>query len=136
MEKADLATLKTELTTDPIGRGYAAMSHKQSADTFEIRDRTCANDTTTGGNVASAIARVDWAALSAADRSYCQMLASASVLQLKGAAVAVKDELKVMFPAGTPTRANLVALFRRVGDRAEELEIPHPTPSDIADALR
>jgi len=136
MTPSELEILKTELTTDPLARGYVAMKHHKAAESFQDRDRTTANDTTTGGEVASAIVRADLAGLVAADKTYLQLLVSAATLQLKGPASAVKDELKTLFPAGSATRANLVSLFKRPGTRAEELGIPQPTASDIADALR
>jgi len=50
--------------------------------------------------------------------------------------VTVKQELGAIFPAGSQTRTNLIALLKRDGSRADELGLGHVTPSHVADARR
>ena len=130
----DLAALKAELQNDPILRGYAGMSDEAAAKTFAVNDRQPNRDTLDAGLLIASIVRSEFAALTAADKQYVQLVASAPTMPLT---VTLKTELGVIFGVGTTTRTNLLALLKRTGNRAEELGLGGiPTPSDIANAKR
>jgi hypothetical protein len=130
----DLIALKTELTTDPIGRGYASKNDEQAAATFSIMDRQPNRETLESGLLVAAIVRSEFAALVAGDKQYVQMVATAPTMPLTAT---LKTELGAIFPAGSATRANLVALMKRPGNRAEELNLGGiPTTSEVANARR
>lgn len=129
----NLATLKTEVTTDPLARGYSTMSDEQIADSLNTGNRTADRDTLTGGMVMSSIVRSEFAALSAADKQYIQLIVSCGEMPIT---TTLKTEFGAVFGAGTATRTNLVALLKRTGSRAEELGLGNVTPSNVADAKR
>lgn len=129
----NLATLKTELTTDPLARGYAGMSDEAAAASLNAQDRTPSRDSLTGGELAASVVKAEYSALSAADKAYFNMLVPSASLPLTAT---LKSELGTLFSAGTATRTNLVALLKRTGTRGEELGIGYVTPSDIANAKR
>jgi hypothetical protein len=77
--------------------------------------------------------RAEFAALPAADKQYVQLVCQAQTMPLTAA---LKAELGSVFPAGSATRANLLALLKRPGSRAEELGLGFVSPSNVADARR
>lgn len=130
----DLQKLKTELDTDPIARGYSGMTDEAAAETFKLNDRQPNRTDLDGGLLVASVVRSEFAALSAGDKQYVQLVAMASSLPLTAT---LKTELGAIFPAGSTTRTNLVALMKRPGNRAEELDLGGvPTPSDVANARR
>lgn len=130
----NIEALKSELTNDQTSRGYSGMSDELVAKSFARTDRQVDRTEVTGGMIAAAIARTEYAALSAADKQYIQMLIPAQSLPVTAT---LKAELAAVFPNGSTTRANLVALLKRPGNRADELNLGRiPTPSDVANARR
>ena len=131
----DLAKLKTEITSDPLTRNYAVMSDVQIAESLNLRNRnTIDRETLSAGDLIASIVRSEWTALSAAEKQYVQLIAMAQTMPLT---TTLKTELGNIFPAGSATRANLIALLKRTGSRAEEIGLGgSPTPSDVADAKR
>lgn len=130
----DLQKLKTELTSDPLNRGYGAMSDEEAAKTFSVLDRTPNRTDLDGGLLVASIVRSEFAALSAGDKQYVQLVCAADSLPLTAT---LKSELGAIFPAGSATRTNLLALMKRPGNRAEELDLGGiPTTSDVANARR
>lgn len=128
----NLAALKTELTTDPLAKGYASMTDEQAAESLAAVNRQANRETLDGGMLVASIVRSEFAAQSAADKQYVQLIAAAGQVPLTAT---VKAELGAVFPAGSATRANLTALMKRPGSRAEELELGGiPTTSDVARA--
>lgn len=130
----NLQALKSELTTDPLGRNYAGMGDEAAAVSLNAADRQPDQETLTGGMIAASVVRSELAALSAAaDRDYVRTLMQAGEMPLTAT---LKSELGAIFGAGTGTRSNLLALLKRPGSRAEELGLGHVTASDVANARR
>lgn len=129
----DLVALKSELNSDPLGRGYAAMSDEQAANSLNVSDRTPNRDTLDAGYLVASIVQSEYGSLSAAQKDYLRLIAMAQTLPLTAT---VKVELGAIFPANSATRANLLALMKRPGSRAEELGLGTITPSNVADARR
>lgn len=129
----NLEDLKTEITTDPLGRGYASLGDVEIAASLNRPDRQPNRDTLDAGLLVASIVRSEYAALGNGEKDYLRLIAMAQTLPLTQT---VKVELSAIFPAGSQTRANLVALMKRPGSRAEELGFGHVTPSDVADAKR
>jgi hypothetical protein len=76
----------------------------------------------------------EYTALSAAQKDYLRLVVSGGTMPLTAT---VKAELGTIFPAGSATRANFVALLKRPGSRADELNLGgNPTPSIVADGRR
>lgn len=130
----DLVALKTELTTDPLGRGYAGMDDEAAANSLALPNRQANRETLDAGMLAASIVQSEYTALTAAQKDYLRLIVSAGTMPLTAT---VKAELGTIFPAGSGTRANFVALLKRPGNRADELNLGGvPTPSDVADARR
>lgn len=127
----NLAILKTEITTDPLTRGYSGMSDEQIAASLNTPNRQADQDSLTGGMVMASIVRSEYANLTANDKQYVQLLISCGTMPITAQ---LKTEFGAVFAAGTGTRANLLALLKRTGSRAEELGIGFVTPSDVANA--
>lgn len=131
----DYAALKTEITTNPAGIGYAGLDDEAIAAKLAVANRQVNREAIDGGLLASAIVRSEYAALSANDKDYVRLLcATATPIPLTAS---FKTELGAVFGAGTATRTNLVALTKRTGTRAEEINLGgQPTASDVANAKR
>lgn len=130
----DLAKLKTELTTDPLSRGYGSMSDEEASVSLNAPTRQPNRASISGGELAANAVKSEFVALSANDRAYFNMLVLAATLP---STPTLRTELATLFPAGSGTRANLVALIKRPGSRADELDLGGVvTPSHVADARR
>lgn len=129
----NLIALKNEITTDPLALGYVGKNDEEVADLLNKTQRPVDRETLDGGLLVASIVRSEYAALSATDKDYVRLVALASSIPLTAT---IKTELGQVFPAGSQTRANLVALLKRTGSRAEELGLGFVTPSHVADARR
>lgn len=129
----DLQALKTEITADPLARGYSAMTDEQVAESLNKEDRQPNRDTLDSGRFVGSIVAADYAALTADQRDRVRLLATPALLFVS---THIRQELGGMFPANSPTRANLIAALKRSGSRGEELGLGRVTPSNVADARR
>lgn len=129
----DLVALKTELDTDPLGRGYSAMTDEQAADSLNAPVRDVDRVEFSGGMLAACITPADWTALSNGGKEAVKLYCAAGPMPMTSNLKAV---LAGLFGAGTQTRTNLIALMKRGGSRAEELGLGRVTPSNVADARR
>lgn len=87
----------------------------------------------TNGMLAASLVKAELVALSAGDKAYLQTIMLAASMPLTAT---LKKELGDLFPAGSKTRTNVVALLRQQTTLAAELGVPGITTSDVADALR
>jgi len=129
----DLVALKTELTSDPAGLGYAGKSHEDQAVLINKPQRTIDAETINGGVLVSCLDKTEFAALTAADKAYLNLFVTAGDVPVTAN---VRQALRALFPAGSETRNRINAATRRNGSRAEELGLGRVTESDVADALR
>jgi hypothetical protein len=125
----DYAALKVELDTDPLGRGYAGMGDEEAANSLNANGRNVDRTEVTGGEIAASAVRAELAALTAAEQTYVRTLMSAGTIPLTAN---FKTEMAAIFPPGSETRTNLIALLKRPGSRGEELGFGRVTPSDVA----
>jgi hypothetical protein len=130
----DLAALKAELLAGhPVTGPYSA-DDAVAADQLNAVNRQPDRETLSGGMIAASVVRSELAGLTAAaDRDYVRTLMQAGEMPLTQT---LKQELGAIFGAGSQTRANLIALLKRTGSRAEELGLGTVTPSHVADARR
>ena len=122
--------LKTELTSDPLTRGYAAMTSQQAADSLNTANRPVERSVVPAHEVFEAVVPSEWAALAAAEKTRFQSIIGMGDVNLKG--TNTRAALAAMFAAGTTTRANLIAL--QAGQpisRAAELGLGEVTAGDI-----
>ena len=130
--------LKSECQTDPAGLGLAAPF---AAGTFSVvlaalnasrgtekQDRALVPT----WELWEAIVPAEWASLSAAEKQRLQTMLSLGSVNLRGSNT--RASLLAMFGSSTTTRANLVALQKRDGSRAETLFGSAVTLEDLAAA--
>lgn len=129
----DYAALKTELTTDPLTRGYAGMTDQEASDSLNTKNRTRDRVVIPGYEVIEATVASEWSALSAAEKQRYQTLVSASGgVYAKGANT--RAAFLAMFGGGTATRTNLAALQTESISRAEEIGWSEMKPGYVAQA--
>lgn len=121
--------LTTELNTDPKGLGYAAIS--ASPDDVAALMNTAPEpiaaagqeqinrNYTPVGDLLAGIVLSEFAALTQANRDYCQMLFSSP--QVKTGDTNLRNQLGAIFGAATTSRANLLAASQKLASRAEAL---------------
>uniref|UniRef100_A0A6M3L4N8 Uncharacterized protein n=1 Tax=viral metagenome TaxID=1070528 RepID=A0A6M3L4N8_9ZZZZ len=121
----DYAILKTEITSDPRGYGYAspwaAGTDWQVAELINrVRDTIAVDkDLIPTHEIFEAIVPGEWASASALERQRLQMILSMGSVNLRGPNT--RSAFQAAFGAGTQSRTNLVTLLTRKGSRAEEL---------------
>lgn len=110
------------------------MFDEEAAVSLSTPNRQADRETLDAGLLIASIVSAEYVALTATQKDYVRLVAMAQTLPLTAN---LKAELAAIFGAGTQTRANLVALMKRPGSRADELKLGgHPTPSDVANAKR
>lgn len=120
----DLVALRAELTNDPAGMGYAPFLAEGAFTPIVsllngAKSGSLLRGLVAAWEIAGSIERTEWAAITAADRAYIQMLLSAGSVNV--ASQRVQDAFANAFGVGSATRAALVALLRQPGTRAEIL---------------
>lgn len=117
-------------------KGNAAfmdLSHEQIAAKLRTDSGEVDRQELTNGMLAASFIKSELAVLSAGDKAYLQTIMLAASMPLTAT---LKKELGDLFPPGSKTRANVVALLRQRTTLATELGVPGITTSDVADALR
>ena len=120
-----VSELRTELTTDPTGLGYAAQiavgNDAQLAELVnQVRPTITVfrNDVQSWELLASTI-KADWDALAAGDKDLYQALIAAG--RLDATSSSLRNLITALFPSGSTTRTNLQSIAQRTGSRAEQL---------------
>jgi hypothetical protein len=129
MKPEQLAKLKAEIAQPK----YRDMSDAEISEAIRSEPGTVDRTEISGGLIAASIVRAELAGATAGDKQYIQLVCGCDSLPLTDT---LKAELGSIFPAGSKTRANIVALMKREASLSDELGFQSPTPSDIADARR
>jgi len=115
----DIAKLKTELTDDPLVRGYASMSDEAAANSLNNTiDRALNRTSISPGEMQSAVVGTEFVVLSAVKQRGWLAILSDSVDPNNANIIAQIAEIWV---GGTTTRANLLALKTKTVSRGVEL---------------
>ena len=124
--------LQTELTTDPLARGYAGMSDAAAATSLNAANRNVITPSLASSLVRQIIAAqaTEYAALTEANRAMLTFLTQAGTVDLTN--VSVRTVLLAIFAAGSATRAALTAAAVTVKSRAAELGLPVLTAEQVA----
>lgn len=130
----DLAALKAEITSDPTAIGYAGKSHEEIAVLINRPQRTVNREQFNGGDLASCLDPVEFAALTAVQRTWLQTLTGANGLLTLFASL--RQDIRAVLATATKSLAKFNQTINRTGSRAEELSLGAVTTSDVADALR
>jgi hypothetical protein len=130
----DLVALKSELTTDPAGLGYAGKSHEDQAILLNKPQRTMNRQQFSGADLASCLDPVEFAALTAVQRTWLQILTTANGMLTLYASL--RQDIRAVLSTATKSLAKFNQTINRAGSRAEEIGLGTVTTSDVADALR
>lgn len=117
--------LKTELTTDPLARGYSGMTTDQKITSLNAVDRTLPVDIVSGAQIYEAIDQGEFDALVDADKEKVDRITNLGDRIVVADAGRARNTLLAVFTvgAGPLTRTALAALKTRAVSRAEELGI-------------
>lgn len=114
-----LNALKTELATDPLGRGYAGMSDDAAAVSLNAINRSRNRPTVLGSEILNATDGTEFALLTDVNKS--DWLALCGIEEVNtGSGVAKQMEVDLFGP-GTATRTALIAVRNENISRATEL---------------
>lgn len=154
MDTAQLAVLKTELTTDPLTRGYAAMSDGLAAARLNLRDRPVSSTIPTTTIHQWFIFNGRWSAVEAlavnqnatqpqqeAAKAMIEVCHYVDTLDLSKSLVSGgMGQILTLLQQGsviTNTQRNqVIALASATVSRADELGLPTVAHLDVADARR
>lgn len=115
----DIDILKTEITGDPLGRGYSGMNDLEVATDLNTEYRTKMRSIVAGSEIFNITDDTEYAALTDAQKSSWDALCAIdSINTSSGVAKARESEL---FGPGTTTRDNMAALKSPAASRAAEL---------------
>jgi hypothetical protein len=131
----DLVALKTEITTDPAGIGYAGLKddHVGIARLINKPARSIDSESLSSGVLVSCLDKTEFTALAAPEKAYLNLFVTAGTVPMTAE---VRQTLRAMFPQGSKTRQNINAATKRDASRSEELGFGRVTESDVADSLR
>lgn len=120
---SQLTILKTELTADPLARGYSGMTDLQAATSLNTVYRTVNRPQLTSAELLDALDEAEYDALTTAQKGKLNVLLGMGAMNVEPGKVA-RGWLLSMFGVGTATRTALVAAVVRTVSRAEELGLP------------
>ncbi len=126
------AALHDELINDPLGRGYLGMSDPEAADSLNTPDRDVPVDSVASEFVVAALVASEVGALIAPKQRTMWGIIGAGSVRTDDAEV--KAVFADLFPAGTTTRANLLALATRRISRSQELGLGFVKAPDVNEA--
>jgi len=124
--------LKSELTTDPLIRGYAGMTDAQVADALNTPNRQMNVESVTGQQVFECILLAEYNALTVDQKSLLHAIIGMGTISVNG--TNTKAALLAMFGPGTITRTNLAILQKRTVNRVEELGLGSVETGHVASA--
>lgn len=132
-ELARYQTIKTELDTDPLTRGYAGMTDQEVTDDLNTVYRTQIKPLLTGIEVRSAFDETEFGALTESKQQMALSWGSGSEFDstTDGADDLI---LKFLFGAGSTTRTNLGTVRSQNVSRATELGLGGVVIGDVENA--
>jgi hypothetical protein len=131
----DIRALKAELTTDPLGLGYAAAKTPTAMCALLNAKRAVARASITGADLWECTALAEYAALAQPARDAYQVLVSLGTIDIAAGSNS-RAVLLALFGAATTTRANLVAFAGKSlqASRAETLGLGVVAEGNVIDA--
>jgi hypothetical protein len=135
----DLVALKTELTTDPAGIGYAAViaDHVALAKLINTSPRQVADaDDKPTWQLFRCFDPDELTTAEATVAKFRRLQLLCSMPSINPDAARLRQLLVFIFGAASATVGRFDAWAKRSGTRAEELGFGRVTESDVADALR
>jgi len=124
--------LKTEITTDPLTRGYSGMSDLEIANDLNTVYRQVNVESVTGQGLFEATVPSEYNTLTDKQISLFHAIVGMGDIKVNG--TNTKTALLAMFGVGTTTRTNLAALQKQDVSRAQELGIPYVYEGHVQEA--
>lgn len=135
---ADIQALKTEVTTDPLARGYAGMTEQQVADSLNTVNRTRIKASLTGDEVFNAADPAELAALAKglpdAREQFLMFLTICARESVNPAGNATTRLIREIFGAGSTTLSNLGTLRNEAVSRGVEIGFGTVGGGDVTEA--
>jgi len=128
----DINILKTEITTDPLGRGYSGMTDEQVAVSLNTVDRERNLASITGDIAFSATDGAEFAALSATKQQLWLAFCGRETINPFGTSNVAF--VQWIFGAGSTTVSNLANVRKEPVSRGNELGIGLVRPGDVNQA--
>lgn len=130
----NLQTLKTELTTDPLPRGYSSMSHQAAADSLNSKNRSRDRQTLSGSTIYNCVSKTEFDALTAAQKETVRDIwGLGDFIDIRTGTI-TRANLVAIFNAQSATRAALLAAVSESISRADELGLGEVHAGDVAAA--
>ncbi len=126
-----MTVLSDELTNDPLGRGYSAMTDQEVVDSLNAVDRPRDRTSMSGREVAAGIDNAEYDALGDVQKSQVLALVASDDLDPFGLAANV---IKDIFTAGSATVLALAAARVETVSRAVELGLSRVRAGTVAEA--
>ena len=124
----DIAALKSELTSDPLTRGYSGMSDAEAATDLNTVYRTRDKVSMTGSEVLNAVDPTAWAALTDVQQQKVWDIVHLGTLNPFGVEATL---LIAVFGAGSATITALAAARKENVSRADEIGLGHVFPAHV-----
>jgi hypothetical protein len=125
----DWQLLKTELTSDPLARGYSGMDDQTAAASLTTKNRQQERTVVPSFLILDNLVPAEWAALTAQEKQRLALIISAAQVNLKSANT--RQAFLDAFAGGTTTRANLAALQNEQISRGTELGLGELHAGDV-----
>lgn len=133
-----MQALIDELFNDPLGRNYAGMTAEQAAASLNAQNgglgRTRFRSSIPSSEIFAALDLTEYKALTAQERDALQLVVTLGSVNARDANT--RGILSTLFPAGSATRARLVAVASETVSRAEELGLASVMPGHVEEARR
>ncbi len=134
MDGVQIDILNSEITSDPLARGYSGMSDEEVTVSLNTVDRTCTVSTVTGAAIFNATNDLEFGALTAENKDRWVQLCQIGEIDISsGIAKALEADI---FGEATTTRANLQSLKSPECSRAAELGLGTVKPGHVEEARR
>lgn len=131
MDGNHLAILRTEITNDPLTRGYSGMTDAQVATNLNTANRTKVRDRIDSAELYEALDAAEYQALSAALKSELGVFLGMGYI-FSGANSRARTRIIAMFGGGSTTITNLGAIVNSTVTRAAELGLPNVGAHHVA----
>ena len=125
-------TLKTEIETDSLSRGYSGMTDLEVATDLNIVYREVDVQSVSGQEIFETVIPSEYNALTDKQINLLHAIMGMGSILVNG--TNTRTALLTMFGAGTTTRSNLGALQKRDVSRAQELGLPYVYEGHIQEA--
>jgi len=124
----EIQTLRSELSDDPLTKGYSGMSDQEAADDINDVNRTVDRETVTSCQMQSEVVGTEHTALTQAKRDvWISILCDSVSIDNTN----IRNQIKEIWGVGTATRSNLAALQTKTVSRATELGIGKVKIGDV-----